>query len=145
MALSPDSSIEEKYIPLPRRELEFVCNALEMKAELCTGMPLPRIPNPTGSPLFGASTPSSNLATSDRSITNDESSKEGFDSTRNTLETSINQGDTLTAVVCFRVLVYDSMFKNYMWNSNNRAILSKIVNTEVERTERAEKAALLNQ
>jgi hypothetical protein len=129
------------FIPLPRRELDFVCQVFEIKAELCTGMPLPSTTTPEGSTIFGTSPPTTTRADSDRAITTDVTNDAGVEENKQRLEESIAQGDVLTASVCFKVLVYDSLFKSYMWNSNNRALLATMVNTEVERTEKEEKLA----
>lgn len=112
-----------------------------MNAELCTGMPLPTTQTPDGFKTFGAPAQTETRATSDHSISTDTSNQKEIESTKDVLNESIKQGDILQASVCFKVLVYDRLFKSYMWNSNNRALLSKMVNTETERTREAERLA----
>jgi hypothetical protein len=135
------SSNNQGFIPLPRKDLDFVCQVFEMNAGLCTGMPLPTTQNPDGSKTFGSPTQTEGAAISDRSITLDESNSKDLNSTKSVLEESIKQGDVLQASVCFKVLVFDRLFKSYMWNSNNRGLLSKMVNTETEKTKEAERLA----
>lgn len=135
--LEPSTS----FIPLPRKDLDFVCQVFEMKKELCTGMPLPTTTTPAGSTVFGTPPQTATNAISDRAVTNDTANTVEVDANKQRLEESISQGDASTASVCFKVLVYDSLFKNYMWNSNNRGLLAKMVNTEVERTEEVERLA----
>lgn len=129
------------FIPLPRKDLDFVCKVFEMNAELCTGMPLPTTQTSDGFKTFGAPPQTETRATSDHSISTDTSSQKEIDSTKENLDKAIIQGDVLQASVCFKVLMYDRLFKNYMWNSNNRALLSSMVNTETERTKEAERTA----
>lgn len=133
------SSNNQGFIPLPRKDLDFVCQVFEMNAGLCTGMPLPTTQTSDGFKTFGAPVQTETRAISDHSISTDTSNQEEIDSTKNNLEESIKSGDVLQASVCFKVLVYDRLFKSYMWNSNNRTLLSKMVNTETERTREAEK------
>lgn len=135
------TSNQQSFIPLPRRDLDFVCYVFEMNAELCTGMPLPTTQTPDGFKTFGTPVQNEVTATSDHSISTDISNQKEIDATKNVLEESVKQGDILQASVCFKVLTYDRLFKSYMWNSNNRALLSKMVNTETERTREAERLA----
>lgn len=135
------SSGQQGFIPLPRKDLDFVCQVFEMNAGLCTGMPLPTTQTPDGFKTFGTPVQTGFTATSDHSISTNASNQKEIDSTKNNLEESVKSGDVLQASVCFKVLVFDRLFKNYMWNSNNRALLSKMVNTETERTKEAERLA----
>ena len=141
MELPQNSSTGGNFIPLPREQLNFVCKVFEMNTELCTGMPLPVTQTPTGFKTFGTPVQTEVTATADHSISTDTSNKKEIDLQKNALEENIKQGSILEASICFKTLVYDRLFKSYMWNSNNRALLSKMVNTEVERTEQAEKLA----
>ena len=135
------SSSQQGFIPLPRKDLDFVCQVFEMKRELCTGMPLPTTQTSDGFKIFGTPPQTEARATSDHSISTDTSNQKEIDSTKNNLEESVKRGDVLQASVCFKVLVFDRLFKGYMWNSNNRALLSRMVNTETERTKEAERLA----
>lgn len=134
-------ALQEKFVALPKESLDFVCQIFEENAELCTGIPLPTTQTPDGFKTFGAPAQTETRATSDHSISTDTSNQKEIESTKDVLNESIKQGDIFQASVCFKVLVYDRLFKNYMWNSNNRALLSKMVNTETERTKEAERLA----
>jgi hypothetical protein len=135
------SSSQQGFIPLPRKDLDFVCQVFEKNAELCTGMPLSTTQTSDGFKTFGIPSQTEARATSDHSISTDTSNQKEIDSTKSNLEESVKQGDVLQASVSFKVLVYDRLFKSYMWNSNNRALLSNMVNTETERTKEAERLA----
>ena len=135
------TSSQQSFIALPRKDLDFVCQVFEMNAGLCTGMPLPTTQTSDGFKTFGTPVQTGFSATSDHSISTDTSNQIEIDATNNNLEESVKSGDVLQASVCFKVLVYDRLFKSYMWNSNNRALLSKMVNTETERTREAERLA----
>lgn len=135
------SSNNQGFIPLPRKDLDFVCQVFEKNAELCTGMPLSTTQTSDGFKTFGTPSQTEARATSDHSISTDTYNQKEIDSTKSNLEESIKQGDVLQASVCFKVLVFDRLFKSYMWNSNNRALLSNMVNTETERTKEAERLA----
>ena len=135
------TSSQQSFITLPRKDLDFVCQVFEKNAELCTGIPLSTTQTSDGFKIFGTPSQTEARATSDHSISTDTSNQKEIDSTKNSLEESVSQGDVLQASVCFKVLVYDRLFKSYMWNSNNRALLSNMVNTETERTKEAERLA----